>query len=510
MRTLLAQSRGMMVETTPSQTFRFGGFSLDLARGILLRGDQTLFLRPKAYGILTHLARNMGRVVPKGELFDTVWPGVFVTEDSLTQSVREIRKAIGDDLVRTVPKRGYILAAEGESVPEVGSQPIVAVLRFRNEGEAAGTMLIDGFAEDIINGIAAFGHVTVLARNSSFSFMSFERSEWPQIRARTGADYIVEGAVRRQGEDITATINLVDAANSVQLWGHRYQASRSGMFEIGQDIVEDIVGRLVVRVSTAGLEQAMRKPVPNLAAHELILRGTALLRDPAQTDIETARVLFEEAVAKDPDSGLAHIYLGLTHALVDEFGGASATVLAEARDIVNKGIALAPHLATGHRVRSLLRLYMREHEAAEHSARTALEFNRYDPECIGQMGNILVMRGRPIEAMEWLARAIRIDPIYPHWYQFDRSMTLYMLGEYRQAAEALELATRPTPWIRTRLAACYAQAGDMIAARRNIDLIQRDYPGFSPLDYARSGVPFEHAADGEHLAEGVAAAFGEH
>jgi Flp pilus assembly protein TadD len=117
---------------------------------------------------------------------------------------------------------------------------------------------------------------------------------------------------------------------------------------------------------------------------------------------------------------------------------------------------------------------MREHEAAEHSARTALEFNRYDPECIGQMGNILVMRGRPIDAMEWLARAIRIDPIYPHWYQFDRSMALYMLGEYRQAAEALELATRPTPWIRTRLAACYAQAGDMVSARRNVDLIKRD------------------------------------
>jgi tetratricopeptide (TPR) repeat protein len=152
---------------------------------------------------------------------------------------------------------------------------------------------------------------------------------------------------------------------------------------------------------------------------------------------------------------------------------------------------------------------MRDHDASEHSARTALEFNRYDPECIGQMGNILVMRGRPLEAMEWLARAIRIDPIYPHWYQFDRSMALYMLGDYRQAAEALELATRPTPWIRTRLAACYAQAGDMKTASRIAELVRRDNPGFSPLDYARSGVPFEHAADAEHLAEGVAAAFGE-
>lgn len=141
---------------TVDQVFQFGGYTLDLGKGTLRHADGAAFLRPKTYALLTPLARHMGRVVPKSEIMDAVWPGVYVTEDSLTQSVREIRKVLGDDLVRTVSKRGYMLAAEVEPAPEIGSQPMVAVLRFRNESEADDP-IVDGFAEDIINGLARFG-----------------------------------------------------------------------------------------------------------------------------------------------------------------------------------------------------------------------------------------------------------------------------------------------------------------------------------------------------------------
>lgn len=491
------------------QVFQFGGYTLDLGRGTLRHADRPAFLRPKAYALLTLLARHMGRVVPKSEIMDAVWPGVFVTEDSLTQSIREIRKVLGDELVRTVSKRGYMLAAEVETAPEIGSQPIVAVLRFRNEsGNPADDPIVDGFAEDIINGLARFGTVTVLARNSSFSFASYARSEWPLIRSRIGADYLVEGSVRRQGERILAAVNLVDAANASQLWGDRYEATDGGFFAIQQDIIEDIVGRLARRVSNAGLQQASRKPVTSLAAYELVLRGVALLRDPAQTDLEGARTFFEAAIAKDAAYGPAYTYLALSYALKGEFGQASHAVLAKARDLAAKGLALAPDQATGHRIQSLVRLYMRDHEAAEQHLRTALEFNPYDAECIEQMGLVLTMRGRPLEALGWLARAIRIDPLHPHWCQFDRSLALYMMGDYRPAAEALELATLPTPWIRTRLAACYAQLGAMDEARRQASLINESDPDFSPVDYATKAVPFEHPADGAHLAEGIQLALG--
>lgn len=498
-----------MTATAADQLFRFGGFTLDLAMGTLRGLNEPLFLRPKAYALLSHLARNMGRVVPKSELMDVVWPGVYVTEDSLTQSVREIRKVLGEEMVRTVSKRGYMLAAEAEAPPEIGAQPVVAVVRFRNEsGDPADEAMVDGFAEDLINGVARFGTVTVLARNSSFSFASFGRSEWPEIRARIGADYLVEGSLRRQGEHVVVAVSLVDIATARQLWGDRFQSQGDGLFAIEREIVEQIVSRLVTRVTNAGLEQASRKPVTSLAAYELLLRGFAMLRDPAQTDQRSAEILFEAAIAKDPGYGLAYTYLALVRALDGEFGRASEAVLENARDLSEKGLALSPDQPTGHRVQSLIRLYMREHEAAEQHMRIALQLNPYDADCIEQMGMLLTMRGRPLEALTWLARGIRIDPLHPHWYQFDRALALYMMGEYRQAADALELATRPAPWIRTRLAACYAQLGEMEKARRQIALIEEGDP-FSPVDYALRGVPFENKVDAEHLAEGVRLALGE-
>ncbi|WP_436121987.1 winged helix-turn-helix domain-containing tetratricopeptide repeat protein [Aminobacter sp. LjRoot7] len=498
-----------MTTATAHQVFRFGGFTLDLAMGTLRGLNEPLFLRPKAYALLSHLARNMGRVVPKSELMDVAWPGVYVTEDSLTQSIREIRKVLGDDMVRTVSKRGYMLAAEAEAAPEIGAQPVVAVVRFRNDsGDPADEAMVDGFAEDIINGVARFGTITVLARNSSFSFASFGRADWPQIRARIGADYLVEGSLRRQGEHVVVAVSLVDIATASQLWGDRYQSQGTGLFAIEREIVEQIVGRLVTRVTNVGLEHASRKPVTSLAAYELALRGFALLRDPAQTDQRGAEALFEAAIAKDRNYGLAFTYLALARALDGEFGRASDAVLQNAQDLADKGLALSPDQPTGHRVQSLIRLYMRDHEAAEHHMRIALQLNPYDADSVEQMGMLLTMRGRPMEALTWLARGIRIDPLHPHWYQFDRALALYMMGEYRQASDALELATRPAPWIRTRLAACYAQMGDIERARRQIALIKEGDP-FSPLDYALRGVPFENQADANHLAEGIRLALGD-
>lgn len=493
-----------MAQDVENQLFRFAAFELDLDRGMLRRGSEAIFLRPKAYGLLTHLARNMGRIVPKMELMDVVWPGVFVTEDSLTQSIREIRKAIGNELVRTVSKRGYMLAAETETAPEIGSQPVVAVLRFRNEGgDHSDEVLIDGFAEDVINGLARFRAVTVLARNSSFSFASYAHSEWAEIRARIGADFLVEGSVRRQDDKFLATVNLIDVVTASQLWGDRYQARDEGLFAIQQDIVEEIVGRLVTRVYNAGLQKTTRRPVTSLAAYELTLRGVSLLRDPAQSDLKNAEALFEAAIAKDPAYGLAYTYLALSRALYGEFGSVSIETLTAARDLADKGAALSPDQAECRRIQSLCRLYLRQHEAAEHHLRLALELNPYDAECIEQMGFLLTMRGRPMDALGWLARAVRIDPLQPYWYQYDRSLALYLIGEYRAAAEALEQSTRPTPWIRTRLAACYAQLGDMAAARRHAASINVDGPEFSAIDYAKGGVPFEHLADAQHFEEGV-------
>ncbi len=182
--------------------------------------------------------------------------------------------------------------------------------------------------------------------------------------------------------------------------------------------------------------------------------------------------------------------------------------LERARELADKGAALSPDQATCRRIQSLVRIFLREHQAAEQYLKLALELNPLDAECIEQMGFLLTLRGRPIDALSWFARAIRLNPLHPHWYQYDRSLALYLSGDYRAAAEALNLSTRLTPWIRTRLAACHAQLGELEIAYQHIALARESHPVFSPADYAANGVPFENPSDAAHLADGILMALG--
>jgi TolB-like protein len=501
-----------MQTETADQVFSFGGFTLDLRKGLLQRGGEPAFLRPKAHALLTHLARNIGRVVPKAELMDSVWPGIYVTEDSLTQSIREIRKALGDDrqeLIRTISRRGYMLAVTTEPVAEAGSQPIVAVLRFRNEtGDSAQVPLVDGFAEDIINGLARFGTVTVLARNSSFSIASESKSDWPLARVRIGADYLVEGAIRRHGKYLRVSVSLVDAASLVQLWGERYDADGEEIFSIQEDIIERIVSRLVARLDDAGVSRATLKPFTSLASYELTLRGVAMLRRDNPDDTATARDFFKQAIAKDPAYGLAHAHLAFSLVMLGGYGWAPLDVLSQAQDLATRAIMLARDQPTGHRVLSFTQMYMRDHAGAEHSLRRALGLNPYDAESTQQMGYLLTLRGRPVEALEYFDRAVRLDPIHPPWYSQDRSLALYSIGDYAGAVAVIQPTPVLPPWTRTILAAAYAQQGELEQARFHAAKISEGDPAFSPVHYAKSGVAFEHPADFQHFAEGLFLALG--
>jgi TolB-like protein/Tfp pilus assembly protein PilF len=495
------------------QTFEFGSFRLDERKGTLDKGSEQILLRPKAYGLLLHLARNMGRVVPKSELMDAVWPNVYVTEDSLTQSIREIRKALSDleqQMVRTVSRRGYMLAGGRSDEPFelAASSPIVAVLRFRNEGgDPAREPIVDGFAEDILTGLGHFGTLTVLARNSTFQFASYEPNAWSSVASRIGADYLVEGSVRWSGTSAQVAVSLIDAKNSRQLWGQRYEAANVELFAVQREIGEQIVNRLVTRLDEDTLRRIAPKPPQSLAAYELVVCGLAALRGPSVGKPEDAVPFFERAIAKDPSYGIAFGFLALAKIMIG-VGQTPVAVLNEALEMATKAMTLSPHQEIGPRVRSQARIYLAQFHGAEADLRLALDLNRFSADAIEQMGRLLIVRGKPHVALEWIDRAIRLDPLHPATYHYDRGLAYYGLGEYEKAAETLERPTFLPPWVAVRLAASYAQLGDAAGARRNIERAMAIDPGYQPLWHARERIPYEHAADADHLVEGITLALG--
>ena len=447
------------------QVFEFGPFRLDERKGTLHRGGEEAFLRPKAYALLTYLARNMGRVVPKSELMDAVWPNTYVTENSLTQSIREIRKAMGDSqhLIRTVSRRGYMLAGGRSEEPFelVAAHPVIAVLRFRNEGgDPSREPIVDGFAEDVLTGLGHFGTMTVLARNSTFQFPSYEPDAWSSVVSRIGADYLVEGSVRWSGDSAQVSVSLIDAKNLRQLWGERYEAADIQLFAVQREIGEQIVNRLVSRLDEDTIRRIAVKPPQSLAAYENVIRGVAALRGASLEKPADALPYLESAIARDPSFGIAHGFLALAKIMIAGYGQAPDAALEEALAMASKAMTLSPDQEIGPRVRSLARLYLRQFHGAEADIRLALDLNRYSADAIEQMGYLLILRGKPLSALAWIDRAGRLDPLHPAFYHYDRGLAFYGLGEYEKAAEAFERPTFLPPWVAVRLAACYAQLGD--------------------------------------------------
>ena len=381
-----------MPETSDAgEIFRFGPFVLDVRMGTLSNHDQDIFLRPKPYALLLHLARNMGRVVPKAELMDAVWPDIYVTEDSLTQSIREIRKSLGDaaqEQVRTVSRRGYMLTGQAEQpATPAATQPVVAVLRFRNEnGDAAREPIVDGFAEDIITGLARHSSVTVLARNSSFQFPSYEPEAWSDAVARIGADYLVEGSVRWSGDDARIGVNLIDAKGLVQLWGERYEAHDVELFAVQREIGEQIVSRLVTGLDADNVRRSLDRPTHSLAAYELVSRATAILRGYEFVEPQKALPLLELAIEKDPTFAAAHAGLALCRFMIDRYSTVNPDELEKVLAIATHAAGLSPRSGRGPRVMSMVRLYLRQHAAAESDLQRALALNSGEADSMEQMG----------------------------------------------------------------------------------------------------------------------------
>ncbi|MBA1144188.1 winged helix-turn-helix domain-containing protein [Mesorhizobium neociceri] len=498
-----------MSRENPGHVLALGSCELDLARGLLLCDGKPVALRSKAFDLLTYLSRNVGRVATKSELMSAVWPDVFVTEDSLTQAVRELRKALHDEsqtIIRTVAKRGYILSLLEAPKQECSGYPSVAVLRFSNEGAPEDTPLIDGFAEDIVNALARFGTVVVLARNSGFEFVSGSASDWRAIGDSLGATYLVRGRATTRADGMRVTVSLIIASTGGVLWSETFSASGGEIFDMQEEIAHRVVNRLVARLDDAGVKQATPKPPDSLAAYELFLRGLVRLRGYGDDDNEAARGLFQAAVEKDPTYALAHSYIALADLLIGGCAEASPALLGSVIDRAECAVTLAPEEPRCHRVLAQAFLFARRFEAAEHHLQRSLQLNPYDADTIAQMGYLLTMRGRPLEALAAFDGAIRINPIHPDWYHADRAIALYSVGDYKAALVSMSKLPLKTPWRLTRLAACHAQLGDLGEAQRIMAEVKRIAPDYSPLEFAQTGIAFEHASDVEHVIAGVAKA----
>jgi adenylate cyclase len=443
-----------------------------------------------------------GTICISGSIHDQVKGKLRIAfEDLGRQAVKNIAQPVQVYLVRPAgpgERRGDRPAEEALSLPE---KPSLAVLPFTNmSGDPEQQYLIDGITEDIITELSRFRQLFVIARNSSFQYRGGD-VDVKRLGRELGVRYVVEGSIRKFGERVRITAQLIDAATGNHLWADRYDREIGQLFDVQDEVARTIVATLAGRVEEAEVRGAARKRTESLPAYECLLRGIEHIRGYGADDNRLARELFEQAVSLDPRFALAHAYLALALLCEHGYGDAPNSIKDKALESALTGLRQDPNEARCHQFLAQAHRYRGEFDSALFHFERSAALNPNDANGLAQMGTTLASVGRAEEGIGLIRKAMRLNPFHPEWYWNALAIASYAAHRYEEALDALRRITgRRRPWDFARLAGCYAQLGRLEEARTQAVEVLRLKP-----DFRLSAVKlyYKNPADAEHVLEGM-------
>ena len=425
--------------------------------------------------------------------------GPSAETEALHRRIRESSHAA--EAVR--PRAGEMLAPENgklASANRAASKLSVAVLPFRNlTDDAAQRYFSDGITEDIITELSRFRSLTVIARHSSFAFRDAD-FDITEVARKLGVQYVIEGSVRRMLDRVRITARLVDAETGSQLWSEHYDRETAEVFDIQDEVVQAIVAVLPGRIEEAGARSARRKRPESLAAYDYLLRGNelGLTFDYAYT--ESARKMFEEAIAIDATIATAYVWLANLR-LRDWWTDRSAQSLDEAFALAKKAVETDANDGRTHGLLGMVHLERRSFDQATFHIERFVALNPNDSIAALLMGGLLAYLGCTQEGITWIERAFRLDPFPPLAYTSFYGMILFAARRYAESIAAFNRTDR-APWTMIYLVAGNAYLGRLAEARTLISTCAKLHPDISLLAFA-AREPFKQAADLDHLLEGL-------
>lgn len=504
----------------------FSSFTLDLERQCLQGTSGEVNLRPKSFEVLRYLIEHPGRVIGKDEMMNAVWSGLTVTDDSLTQCISEIRRAVGtkgQSLIKTVAKKGYLfdapvaalnLASPGPqgadvvrpdwrscaSVPDSG-RPSLVVLPFANmSDDPGGEYFAEGITEEITTALSKWRWFLVIARNTAFSYKR-RAADARQIGGDLGVRYVLEGSVRVDRHRVRITAQLIESATRQYIWADRFDGALGDVFGLQDEITRRVVNAVDPAIRFSELRRVTRKPPENMNAWVHFLRGSHDFFSYRKAAMAAAKEQFRQAIENDPDFAPAHARLGAAHGLEAILGWSDEYQhsLDSARQSAQNAISLDDLDASPHAALARALLWKRSHDLAIDAASRAIELNPNYHEAFSLLGQCLTFSGRPRDADGPFEMAIRLSPRDPlSWATHGlRALARYLAGEYDAAIVAADnsLTARPHYAVGHAVkAAVFSQLGRFEAARCEIALVAPQALANLELRW-----PFLNESDLEHL-----------
>lgn len=386
-------------------------------------------------------------------------------------------------------------------------KPSIAVLPFDNlSGDSEQDYFSDGIAEDLTTELSRCRALLVIARDSSFQYKGRAQNV-RAVAADLAVRYVVHGSVRRAGTRVRVTAQLVAADTGRQIWAERYDRELSDIFAVQDEVVRAIVACLPVHVEAADLERAKRKTPANLAAYDYLLQAKERHHRVSAEDNARALELLERAVALEPDYANARAWIACVYGQAFTLGYLPAADPHLARCVreAETAFALDPEDSEAHRILAEVRLQSRRFDEAWHHHERALALNPNDARIVSQRGELLGWFGRPEEGIEWIAKAIRLDPSGAERRAVYLGRAYFLSSRYSEALAAFARCGQQTHVVQAYRAACHAALGQDEQARAAAAEVLRLRPNFS-VDAFVATQPYREQAVRERCLALMAAA----
>jgi adenylate cyclase len=409
--------------------------------------------------------------------------------------------------VYRVEKKSLITVSGDEGEYNLPDRPSIAVLPFVNiSGDPEQEYFSDGITEDLITDLSKVSGLFVIARNSVFTFKGMA-VEVKELGKKLGVGYVLEGSVRKAGNRVRITAQLVDASTEGYLWAERYDRELIDIFSLQDEVTQKIVTALTVKLTEDEQERLLKKDTNNLEAYDYNLRGLESIYLWTKESMAEARRMLEKAISIDPEYASAYSNLGKCHWANWANGWSQdPESLEQASELSQRAITLDDSLTSARVVLSDVYLWKKIHDQAIAVIERAVKLNPNCADAIEQQGEILIWAGRPQEGMELVRKAMRLNPIYPVWYLWNLGHAYFLADQHNEAIEIFKRALIVNPDfipVHLILALIYAEKGFEEAAMVEVAKIPRISPETPSLETWCQRLPYKDHTVSERIIEGL-------
>ena len=391
--------------------------------------------------------------------------------------------------------------------PPLPENPSIAVLPFENmSGEAEQEFFADGITEDILTELSRFRELFVISRTSAFKYKG-KALNIQEVARELGVQFVVEGSVRKAGNRVRVTAQLIDAETDHHVWAERYDRDLEDIFAIQDEITQTIVATLPGRVEAARRERSANKPTESMAAYELVLGGKLLHHQSNRQSNPRALEMVERAITIDPNYAHAHAWRACILGQAWSYGwseDADATFDEISREL-QIALTLDENDSDVHRILAAVHLTRHEFDKADFHEDRALALNPNDDLIVVQKGEILTWIGEPESGISWIEKAMRLNPYHPERFWGHLGRAYFGARRYPESIAAFQKISAHDHAHHAFLAAASAGNGDEPGAKRHASEVLTLVPDFSIESHLET-MHYAADADRRHFREALAKA----